>query len=96
MQDTTHGLGRLLAQVRGRLGRTRATQTSRRAVSREDRRAARAARSSLERDLAGYTSPADLNDLDAILDRYSDEETTEIRRISAARRAALRQPSARC
>jgi hypothetical protein len=38
---------------------------------------------------ARYTSPGDLNDLDAILDRYSDEETAEVRRILAARRAAL-------
>jgi hypothetical protein len=60
-----------------------------RAARRQDRRAARAARASLERDLASYTSPGDLNDLDAILDRYSDEETAEIRRILAARRAAL-------
>jgi hypothetical protein len=38
---------------------------------------------------ARYTLPGDLNDLDAILDRYSDEETAEVRRILAARRAAL-------
>jgi len=49
-------------------------------------RAARAERKSLERDLASYTSEADLNDLDAILDRHSDEETRDIRRILASRR----------
>ncbi len=51
-------------------------------------RAARAARKSLEHDLAGYTTPDDLNDLGAILDRHSDEETAEIRSILAARRYA--------
>ena len=66
----------------------RAIRASLRASKREDRRAARAARTSLERDLASYTSPADLNDLDAILDCHSGEETADIRRILAARRAA--------
>ncbi len=46
-------------------------------------RDARAARATLERELASYTSPEDLNDLHAILDRYSDQETAEIRRILA-------------
>ena len=48
--------------------------------------AARAARKSLERELASYTSPSDLNDLDAILDRHSEEETADIRRFLATRR----------
>jgi hypothetical protein len=65
-----------------------AIRASLRAARREDRAAARAARNSLERDLASYTSPSDLNDLDAILDHYSQEETADIRRILAARRAA--------
>jgi hypothetical protein len=51
-------------------------------------REARAARKALERDLASYTTQADLNDLDAILDRHSDEETADIRRILAGRRPA--------
>ncbi len=51
-------------------------------------REARAARKALERDLACYTSPRDLNDLDAMLERYSDEETADIRRILAPRRIA--------
>jgi hypothetical protein len=51
-------------------------------------REARAARKALERDLASYTTPTDLNDLGAILDRHSDEETADIRRILAARRPA--------
>ncbi len=50
-------------------------------------REARAARKALERDLASYTTPADLNDLDAILVRHSDQETADIRRILAGRRA---------
>ncbi len=53
-----------------------------------DGREARAARRTLAGDLASYTSASDLNDLDAILDRYSDEETADIRRILASRRAA--------
>jgi hypothetical protein len=48
-------------------------------------RAARAARKALEHDLAGYTTEADLNDLGAILDRHSAEETADIRRILATR-----------
>ncbi len=51
-------------------------------------RTARAERKSLTRELSGYTTPTDLNDLGAILDRYSDEETAQIRGILAARRAA--------
>jgi hypothetical protein len=41
------------------------------------------ARTSLKRELASYNNPADLDDLHAILDRYSDQETREIRRILA-------------
>jgi len=48
-----------------------------------DSRDAHAARASLERELAGYNSPSDLDDLYAILDRYSDQETRQIRRILA-------------
>jgi hypothetical protein len=51
-------------------------------------RAARAARKALEHDLAGYTSQADLNDLGAILDRHSAEETADIRRILSVRHSA--------
>jgi hypothetical protein len=54
---------------------------------RRDGREARAARRSLAGDLASYTSASDLNDL-AILDRYSEEETADIRRILASRRVA--------
>jgi hypothetical protein len=51
-----------------------------------DHRATRAAHKSLMRDLAPYTSPSDLNDLDAILARYSDTDTAEIRHILSGRR----------
>jgi hypothetical protein len=44
----------------------------------------RAARASLQRELSSYHSTADLNDLHAILDRYSDHETKQIRRILAS------------
>jgi len=88
MENTPNELGPLLAEIRGGLRDMRAIRASLTAARREDRRAARAARDALERDLASYRSPGDLSDLDAILDRYSDEETADIRRILAARRAA--------
>lgn len=73
MENTKHPLGRQWTVIREEL---------------RSARAARAARRSLEQDLASYTSPSDLNDLDAILDRHSEEETAGIRRILAARRCA--------
>jgi hypothetical protein len=39
----------------------------------------------LERDLADYTSEKDRSDLGAILDRHSDAQTGDIRRILGAR-----------
>lgn len=36
---------------------------------------------SLERELADYSSPAERRDLEAILDRYSDGDTSELRDI---------------
>ena len=39
----------------------------------------------LEQELADYTSEKDLTDLVAILDRHSDAETDDIRRILGAR-----------
>ena len=53
----------------------------------EHSREARATHRVLARELASYTSQSDLDDLHAILDRHSDEETRDIRRI-LARRAA--------
>jgi hypothetical protein len=50
-------------------------------------RHAHATRASLERELASYNSPSDLDDLHAILDRYNDRETKEIRRILAHQRS---------
>jgi hypothetical protein len=46
-------------------------------------RDAHTARTALERELASYNSPSDLDDLHAILERYSDQETAQIRRILA-------------
>ncbi len=71
MQSTTRTLGRRLTAIRDDI---------------RGSRDARAARKSLAGELATYTSASDLNDLDAILDRYSDEETADIRRILASRR----------
>jgi hypothetical protein len=45
----------------------------------------RAGERALEHDLADYTSEKDLTDLGAILDRHSDAETGDIRRILGAR-----------
>ena len=50
-------------------------------------RDAHAARSALERELSSYNSPSDLDDLHAILDRYSDQDTRAIRRILASQRS---------
>ena len=52
-------------------------------------RDAHAAKTALERELSSYNSAADLDDLHAILDRYSDRETVQIRRILAAQRPPL-------
>jgi hypothetical protein len=68
MQTATRPLTSLWTTVRSQL---------------RDSRDARAARTSLERELAGYNSQSDLDDLHAILDRYSDQETKQIRRILA-------------
>jgi hypothetical protein len=73
MQSTTKARSPLWTSVRDEL---------------RDARVARAARKSLERELASYTSPRDLNDLEAILERYSEDETADIRRVLAARRSA--------
>ena len=50
-----------------------------------ENREARAGRAALERELASYSTESDLNDLHAILDRYSNHETAQIRRILASR-----------
>jgi hypothetical protein len=53
-----------------------------------DSRDAHAAQATLERELASYNTTSDLNDLNAILDRHSDSETADIRRILASQRSA--------
>ena len=52
-------------------------------------RDAHAAKTALERELSSYNSAADLDDLHAILDRYSARETAQIRRILTAQRTPL-------
>jgi hypothetical protein len=74
MQTATRPLASLWTSVRTQL---------------RESRDAHAARASLERDLASYNSPSDLDDLHAILDRYNDRETAQIRRILAAQRPPL-------
>jgi hypothetical protein len=66
-----------------------ATRTiGRRLTAIRDSREARATRKALQQELSSYTSASELNDLEAILDRYSDEETADIRRLLVARRVA--------
>ncbi len=69
MQTATHPITSLWTTVR--------TQV-------RESRDAHATRVALQRDLASYTSQADLDDMHAILDRYTDTETKDIRRILAA------------
>jgi hypothetical protein len=52
------------------------------------RRAARASRMTLERELASFTTPAEQNELDAILERYPADQVAEIRQIVNRLRAA--------
>ena len=47
------------------------------------RKAARKRHSDLERELAGYATPAERDDLEATLDRYPDGTTHELRDILA-------------
>ena len=51
-------------------------------------RDAHAAQAELQRELASYNTPEDLNDLHAILDRYSDSETAGNRRILATQHSS--------
>jgi hypothetical protein len=48
-------------------------------------------RRALERELASYSTPAQRRDLDAILDRYPDGDTIELRNI-LARQPAPAEP----
>ena len=68
MQTATRPLTSLWATVRTQLRESRDAHT---------------ARMMLERELASYNSQSDLDDLHAILDRYSEQETRDIRRILA-------------
>ena len=77
MDRTTPAPGSPLAHLRAGFS---ATERLRARTHRAERRA-------LERDLASYTSAAELAELDAILSRHSEEETEEIRHILAAQAA---------
>lgn len=48
----------------------------------------RAARKSLERDVASYTSPADRLELDMLVERHDEQQTADLRRAIARTRAA--------
>jgi hypothetical protein len=45
------------------------------------RRGERRRRRQLERELAGFTTPAERLEIEAILDRHTDAETSEVRSI---------------
>jgi hypothetical protein len=47
----------------------------------QTRRDARVARLTLERELASYRTPSELNEWDSILARYDDNDAAEIREI---------------
>ena len=68
MQTATRPLASLWTTVRAQL---------------RDSRDAHATRTALQRELASYNSPSDLDDLHAILNQYPEEETADIRRILA-------------
>jgi hypothetical protein len=95
MENNSFERGQGPAESQDGLGVVRALRTSLSATERDrrraacgERRAAQATRRTLERELASFSTAADLNDMDAILKRYSEEETEEIRSILAARRAS--------
>lgn len=84
MDTPTYELRPLLAEVRDGYREMRAIRTSLRSAKRDVLRTARAERRTLKRDLAGYTTPGDRADLEAILARYGDDETASIRRLLPA------------
>jgi hypothetical protein len=86
MNQPTYELRPLLTDIRDGYRDMRAIRTSMRAAKRDVMRAARAERKSLRRDLAGYASPGDRADLEAIIARYSDDETAGIRSLLPPRR----------
>jgi len=55
------------------------------------RKAARRRRAELERELAGYASPADRRDLEAAIDRYPGGVTHELRAILARQAMAAEE-----
>ncbi len=73
VQDTRYSLGPLWAEIRTEL----------RSI-----RAARAARKALRRDLA-YAAPRDFVELEAILERYPEAQTADVRGVINERRTEL-------
>ena len=71
--DRSYALPALLATVRDEL---------------RNQRARRAARRQLEAELATYTTATELDELDAVLDRYDESQVAEIRTIIHRQRAA--------
>jgi hypothetical protein len=77
VQDTRYSLGPLWAEIRAEL---------------RDMRAARAARKALRRDLA-YAAPRDFVELEAILERYPESQTADVRGVINERRTELQLAS---
>jgi hypothetical protein len=78
VQDTRYSLGPLWTEIRAEL---------------RSLRAARAARRALRRDLA-YASPRDFAELEAIIERYPDSQTADLRTVLSQRRLELELSSA--
>jgi hypothetical protein len=77
VQDTRYSLGPLWAEIRAEL---------------RDLRAARAARKALRRDLA-YAAPRDFAELEAMLERYPESQTADVRGAINERRTELQLAS---
>jgi hypothetical protein len=70
VQDTRYSLGSLWAGIRAELRGVRADRAGRRA---------------LRRDLA-FAAPRDIIELEAIIERYPEDETADIRQVLRERR----------
>jgi hypothetical protein len=73
MPETTYSLSPLWAEIKAEV---------------RDWRDARATRRALRRDLAWATTAADLRELDAMIERYHEDDTVVIRDVLSERRFA--------
>jgi hypothetical protein len=78
VQDTRYSFGPLWAGIRAELRAIRAGYSARRA---------------LRRDLA-FAAPREILELEAMLEYYPDEQTTDVRRVLSERRADIAMSAA--